>query len=89
MVPAAAAAITTSITLEKKMPRQTALLFVLFSLASSFTGCARLESVDRSLLNHQAMDLRVANSLGQPAPASGLRNLKKTSGGESCSVCAK
>lgn len=71
------------------MPRLIAKILVLLAWASSFAGCARLETVDRSLLNHQAMDLRAANALGQPAPASGLRNLKKTSGGESCSVCAK
>ncbi|HEY8280619.1 MAG TPA: hypothetical protein VIH99_13395 [Bdellovibrionota bacterium] len=52
-------------------------------------GCASLESVDRSYVNQPAMELRDGNILGAPSPASGLRNMKKAGGGESCSVCAK
>lgn len=44
--------------------------------------------LDRSYVNHPAMDLRIANELGEPAPGTGLRNLKKAGGGEACSVCA-
>ena len=51
-------------------------------------GCASMAGADRSYVNHKAMDLRVANDLGEPAPATGLRSLKKASGGEACSICA-
>ena len=57
----------------------------LFALLSS---CASLEGIDRSNLNHPAMDLRAANNLGEPSPSTGLRQLRKVGGGETCTVCA-
>ena len=61
---------------------------ITFLALIALQGCARLETIDRSLLNQATMDLSGANVLGQPSPASGLRNQKKGSGGEACSVCA-
>lgn len=66
------------------MRKSLLLMLVLASLA----GCASLEGIDRSDVNHEAMDLRSPNSLGAPSPSTGLRNLKKVGGGESCTVCA-
>lgn len=60
----------------------------LLFLASVVGGCASMQDVDRSYLNHQAMDLRSANNLGEPCPSTGLRHMKKTLGGETCTVCA-
>jgi hypothetical protein len=62
--------------------------FILLLLACGISGCASMENVDRSYVNHPALNLRSPNQLGEPAPASGLRNLKRTSGGGACSVCA-
>jgi hypothetical protein len=61
---------------------------IIFATIIALQGCARLETADRSLLNQSTMDLSGPNILGQPSPSSGLRNQKKGSGGEACSVCA-
>ena len=63
-------------------------IFILVLLSFGLMGCASLEGVDRSFVNHPALDLRNPNQLAEPAPSSGLRNLKKSSGGGACSVCA-
>jgi len=61
----------------------------LFIACLLLTGCAAMENVDRSAVNHAAMDLRQANDCGQPSPSSGLRALRKSGGAESCATCVQ
>lgn len=68
-----------------KTPSLVSLLLLILNLA----GCSSMESVDRSLVNHAAMDLRQANDCGQPSPSSGLRSMRKAGGAESCATCVQ
>ncbi|MGE4131315.1 MAG: hypothetical protein AB7F86_06730 [Bdellovibrionales bacterium] len=59
----------------------TAIFFLLLS------GCASMEDIDRSQVNHAAMDLRGTNDCGEPSPSSGLRSVRKAGGTETCATC--
>jgi hypothetical protein len=54
----------------------------------AMTGCSALESVDRTRLNHGAMDLTKDRTPPQPPYLTNLGSIQTSSGGNSCSVCA-
>ena len=61
------------------------LLSFVFALVA---GCATMVSMDRSELNHPAMDLSSPSLPAQPHHLTNLGTLKQSGSGGACSVCA-
>ncbi len=57
-------------------------------LVMLINGCASLGSVDRSRLNHPAMDMASNRVAPPPTFLTNLGSIQGSSGGNGCSVCA-